>query len=72
MALPLAVEAALAPDEIRRAPIGPGLLPGPRRQARWVGRVSGSSAHSHYQLGNWLVMLCRPQYLQLRCYLPCP
>jgi len=26
MALPLAVEAALVPDEIRRAPIGPGLL----------------------------------------------
>ena len=38
MALPLAVEAALAPDEIRRAPIGPGLWSGPRRQARWVGR----------------------------------
>ena len=26
MALPLAVEAALAPNEVRRAPIGPGLL----------------------------------------------
>ena len=26
MALPLAVEAALAPDEVRRAPTGPGLL----------------------------------------------
>jgi hypothetical protein len=25
-----------------------------------------------YQLGNWLVMLCRPQYLQLRDYSPCP
>ena len=24
--------------EVRRAPIGPGLWPGPRRQARWVGR----------------------------------
>ncbi len=27
---------------------------------------------SDYQLGNWLVMLCRLQYLQLRDYLPCP
>ena len=24
--------------KVRRAPIGPGLWPGPRRQARWVGR----------------------------------
>jgi hypothetical protein len=24
--------------EVRRAPIGPGLWPGPRRQARWAGR----------------------------------
>src|SRR5215472_4600726 len=24
--------------EVRRAPFGPGLWPGPRRQARWAGR----------------------------------
>jgi hypothetical protein len=33
MALSLAVEAALAADEVRRAPIGPG----PRRHDHWVG-----------------------------------
>ena len=27
--------------EVRRALVGPGLWPGPRRQARWVGRGSG-------------------------------
>jgi hypothetical protein len=26
----------------------------------------------HCQLGNWLVMPCRPQYLQFRDYLRCP
>jgi len=26
--------------EVRRAPLGPGLWPGPRRQARWAGRGS--------------------------------
>jgi len=25
-----------------------------------------------YQLGKWLVMSCRPQYLQFRDYLRCP
>ncbi len=33
MALPLAVEAALAPDEVRRAPTGPGLLDANYRRA---------------------------------------
>ena len=32
----------------------------------------GSTAHSHYQLGNWIVMTSRPRHLQLRGYLPCP
>jgi hypothetical protein len=27
--------------EVRHAPFGPGLWPGPRRQARWVGSGSG-------------------------------
>src|SRR5580700_633494 len=31
-------EAAPATAEVRRAPIGPGLWPGPRRQARRAGR----------------------------------
>ena len=30
--------------EVRRARFGPGLRPGPRRQARWVGRAPGSTA----------------------------
>ncbi len=39
MALPLAVEAAPAPNEVRRAPIGPGLL-----DANY-GRVPGRDDH---------------------------
>jgi hypothetical protein len=27
---------------------------------------------SDHQLENWLVMLCRPQYLQFRACSPCP
>ena len=30
--------------EVRRAPIGPGLWPGPRRQARWAGGASPDNA----------------------------
>ena len=39
MALPLPAVARVS--EVRRAPIGPGLRLGPRRQARWVGGDSG-------------------------------
>ena len=31
-----------------------------------------STAHSDYQLGNWLVMPGRPPYLQVKGYLRCP
>src|SRR6266702_1827354 len=35
---PSSALAELTWRQVRRAPIGPGLWPGPRRQARWAGR----------------------------------
>jgi hypothetical protein len=40
MALPIPVVARVS--EVRCAPIGPGLWPGPRRQARRAGRDPGA------------------------------
>jgi hypothetical protein len=40
--LGLAWEGVPGPSSVSRALLGPGLWPGPRRQARWGGRDSGA------------------------------
>ena len=63
MALPLAVEAALAPNEVRRAPIGPGLLDANCRRARCPGQLVQEGRDVH---GGQSQRLCAPVAV-LRC-----
>lgn len=60
----------MAPEAVGRPPY---YLP--RSQSAWLAGprlVRRFATSSDYQLGNWLVLPCRPQHLPLRGYLPCP